>query len=120
VCFYIKSFKMKNNGKNICMNMKPAALLAGALLGLVSSVSPAEENHMQEALKHADLAAKATDAKAIAMHAEESQAHAKTADKHLDAGLDSLDQAIKHGNKNEGALAKKAAEEAAKHLREAR
>jgi hypothetical protein len=102
------------------MNIKPTPLLAGVVLSLSSFAGPAEENHLQEAVKHADMAAAATDAKTIAIHAEESRMHAKTADAHLDAGLDSLDKAIEHGNKNEGAQAKKAAEEAAQHLKEAR
>lgn len=102
------------------MKMKQTTLLAGIFLSLGSFAVQAEESHLQEAIKHADLAAKSTDAKAIALHAEESETHAKTADKHLDAGLDSLDKAIEHSNRNEGALAKKAAEEALQHLQQAR
>lgn len=108
---------MKNYGKNVCMNIKSAALLSAAVFSATALAGPTEENHLQEAVKQAELAAKSTDAKAIAMHAEESRAHAGTADKHLDAGLDNLDKAIEHANRNEGALAKKAAEAAVEHLR---
>lgn len=100
------------------MNIKPIPLLTGVVLGLGSFAGQADENHLKEAVKHAEMAAAATDAKTIVIHAEEAGTHAKAADAHLDAGLDSLDRAIEHGNKNEGALAKKAAEEAAQHFKE--
>jgi len=74
---------------------------------------------MAEALKHAEAAAKADDAKAITEHAEAVKTHAKTADEHLDAGITSLNDAIDLGKMKHADLAKKSAEEAVTHLKAA-
>jgi hypothetical protein len=98
------------------MNMKLTTLLSGIVLSLGSYAAVAEENHLQQAVEHAMMAAKQTDGKAVAQHAQESLKHAKTADEHLDAGLKSLQEAVDHGNQNHGDLAQKAAQEATQHL----
>jgi O-acetylhomoserine/O-acetylserine sulfhydrylase-like pyridoxal-dependent enzyme len=99
-------------------NMKLAGLLAGTLLTFATFGAYAE-NHMAEALKHAEAAAKADDTKSIVEHAEAAKTHAKTADEHLDAGITSLNDAIDHGKMKHADLAKKAAEEAVTHLKAA-
>jgi hypothetical protein len=98
------------------MNLKLTILSAGIALNLGSFAVQAEENHLQEAVKHAMTAAKETDGKAVAQHAEKALKHAKVADEHLDAGIKSLQEAVEHGNQNHGDIAQKAAEEATKHL----
>jgi len=100
-------------------NMKLAGLYAGIALTLCSFGAFAEESHSGLALKHAQVAAKATDGKTIAEHAETAKTHAKVADEHLDAGIKSLDSAIEHGKLGHTDLAKKAAEEAVTHLKAA-
>lgn len=99
------------------------AKLIGCIAGLGLSVGPVigygAESHMAEALKHAEAAAAAADAKGIAEHAGVSKTHAKVADEHLDAGLKSLDGAVEHGKMGHADLAKKAAEEAVTHLKAA-
>jgi hypothetical protein len=102
------------------MNMKLTVLLAGIVLGLGSfGVYAAEENHLKEAIKHAEAATKGADGKAIAKHAEQSKIHAKVVDEHLDAGVKSLEDAIDHGNQGHADMAKKAAEEAVEHFKAA-
>jgi hypothetical protein len=100
-------------------NMKLTRLWAGIALTLAASCAYAAENHVAEALKHAEAAAKATDTKAISEHAGAAKTHAKTADEHLDAGIISLDGAIEHAKLGHADLAKKAAEEAVTHLKAA-
>ncbi|MGJ0491588.1 small metal-binding protein SmbP [Methylobacter sp.] len=101
------------------MNMKLSTLLAGIVLSLGSAGVYAEENHIKEALKHAEAAAKLSDGKGVAQHAEQAKKHAKTADEHLDAGIKSLESAIEHGNLGHGDMAQKAAEEAVTHIKAA-
>jgi hypothetical protein len=100
-------------------NLKLTGLLAGTVLALASFGAYAEENHMTEALKHAEAAAKADDAKAITEHAEAAKTHAKIVDEHLDAGITSLNDAIDHGKMKHADSAKKSAEEAVIHLKAA-
>jgi hypothetical protein len=100
------------------INMKRSGL-AGMVLMAASFGVYAEESHMEQALKHAEAAAKAGDGKTIAEHAEKAKTHAKTADEHLDAGITSLNDAIDHGKQKHDDLAKKSTEEAVKHLKAA-
>lgn len=105
--------------------MKPtkifnSGLLAGLVfLGLSSLSAYAAETHMEQALKHAEAAVKATDGKTIAEHAEAAKTHVKTATEHLNAGNKSLDEAIEHAKQGHTDLAKKSAEEAVTHLKAA-
>jgi hypothetical protein len=100
-------------------NIKTTGLWAGIVLTFCSFGVYAAENHMEEALKHAQASAKATDGKSIAEHADTARKHAKASDEHLDAGISSLDQAIEHGKQDHTDMAKKAAEEAVTHLKAA-
>lgn len=91
-------------------------------VGLALGAGPAayaEEDHLEEAIKHATEAADAADGKSIAQHAGLARTHAKTADDHLDAGIKSLDSAIKQGQLGHDDRAKKAAETAKAHLKAA-
>jgi len=99
--------------------MKHTGLLAAILLTFCSFGVYAAESHMEQALKHAEAAAKATDGKTIAEHAEAAKTHAKTADEHLDASITSLNDAIDHGKMKHPEAAQKAAEEAVTHLKAA-
>jgi len=101
------------------MNMKLTILLAGIALGSASFGVYAGESHMKEALKHAQAAAEAPDAKTVAKHAEQALSHAKTADEHLDTGIKSLESAVEHGNMGHADVAKTATEEAITHLKAA-
>jgi hypothetical protein len=101
------------------MNIKLTLLSAGIALSLGSVAAYAEENHLQEAIKHVMMAAKAKDGKSVAQHAGEAQKHAKIADEHLDAGLKSLEEAIDHGNQGHDDMAQTAAKEAEEHLKAA-
>lgn len=101
------------------MNTKSIGYIAGIALSFGPLAAFGAESHMAEALKHAEAAAGAEDAKAIAEHADASATHAKIADEHLDAGLKSLEGASEHGKMGHADLAKKAAEEAVTHLKAA-
>lgn len=101
------------------MNTKLIGLLAGVTLFFYSFGAYAAESHLAEALKHAEAAATAPDAKAVAEHAEAAKKYAKTADEHLDAGIKSLETAIEHGKMGHADVAKVAAEEAVTHLKAA-
>lgn len=100
-------------------NIKLTGLCAGIALTLASFGAFAEESHMEQALTHAEAAAKAVDGKAVAEHAETAKSHAKVANEHLVGGIKNLKEAIEHGKQGNGDLAKKAAEEAVKHLKAA-
>ena len=56
-------------------NMKFTRLCASIVLVLCSVGAYAGEKHIAEALKHAEAAVKADDAKAIAEHAGKAKAH---------------------------------------------
>lgn len=101
------------------ININLTGLWAGIVLSICSVGAYAEESHMTQALEHAEAAVNASDGKAIAEHAEVAKTHAKVADEHLDAGITSLEGAIKHGKMGHSDLAKKAAEEAVTHLKAA-
>ena len=110
----------KIQAKDRIGEMKFVGLLAGVVLIFGSCGAYAAESHMKEALKHAEAAAKSTTAEAIAEHADAAKAHAKTADENLDAGITSLNDAIDHAKLKHVDLAKKSAEEAVTHLKDAR
>lgn len=87
------------------------------------------ENHVKEALKHAEAAAaagKKGDASTIAEHARMSKTHVEAAlkdkpgDEHLQAALKSLDTAIGDASMSKGEPARKAAKEAITHLKAAK
>lgn len=100
-------------------NTKFTSLLAGAFLTICSLGVYAAESHMAQALKHAEAANKASDAKAITEHAETAKSHVTITEEHLKAGVTSLDAAIEHGKQGHADLAKKSAEEAVTHLKAA-
>jgi O-acetylhomoserine/O-acetylserine sulfhydrylase-like pyridoxal-dependent enzyme len=100
-------------------NMRFIGLWAGILLTFCSFGVYAAESHMVQSLKHAEAAAKATDAKAITEHAESAKSHVTIAEEHLKAGATSLDEVIEHGKQGHADLAKKSAEEAVTHLKAA-
>ncbi|WP_297324356.1 small metal-binding protein SmbP [Nitrosomonas sp.] len=112
------------------MNIKTITLYTSVLIMVLCSFSAfAAESHLNQAIQHAEAAVKSADGKTIAEHAEEAKTHAKsaqtektlakTAGSHLDAGIKSLDEAIKQGKLGAADLAKKAAEEAVTHLKQA-
>jgi O-acetylhomoserine/O-acetylserine sulfhydrylase-like pyridoxal-dependent enzyme len=103
-----------NTSKKIQMGF-----LAGMALTLCTFTALGADSHFAQALKHAEEAAKAGDAKSIVAHAEAAKSHVITADEHLDAGGKSLDEAIEHGNQGHVDLAKKAAADAVTHLKAA-
>lgn len=112
------------------MHIKTITLYTSFLIIFFFSLSAfAAGNHLNEAIQHAEVAAKATEGKAISQHAKEAKTHANAAkaDKiqatatnpHLDAGIRSLDEAIKEGNLGAADSARKAAEQAVAHLKQA-
>lgn len=113
------------------MNIKTNALytIIFLIMSLCSFSVMAAESHLDQAIMHAEAAIKATDGKTVAKHAEEAKIHAsaskteknsvKNAASHLDAGIKSLDEAIKQGKSGATDLAKKAAGEAVAHLKQA-
>jgi hypothetical protein len=100
------------------MKILPILLLtAGLTMGVYSAVQAADDDHLDEAMKHAKEAAAADDGPSVAKHAELARSHAKTADEHLDAAIKSLDSAMEHGKLGHADMAKKAAEDAQTHLK---
>lgn len=113
------------------MHMKTISLYTSILiiLMLLSFGTFARENHLNQAVQHAEAAIQSTDVKAITEHAEEAKTHAEAAkaektqatggNSHLDAGIRSLNEAIKEGKLGAVDLARKAAEQAVAHLKQA-
>jgi hypothetical protein len=101
------------------MKTLPILLLAAGLALGAGPAAYAEEDHLDEAMKHASAAAEASDGKSIAKHAGLARTHAKIADEHLDAGIKSLDSAMEHGKLGHDKMAQQAAEEAKAHLKAA-
>ena len=110
--------------------MKTITLYASILVMTLFWFSAvAGENHLDQAIQHADTAVRAPDGKTIAEHAEMAKTHANAAKNeknltttggtHLDAGIRSLDQAIENGKLGAADSARKAAEDAVTHLKEA-
>ncbi len=95
------------------------------IIALCSFSAFAAESHLDQAIKHAEVAAKSGEGKSIAQHADEAKTHAEAAktekidESHLNAGIKSLDEAIKNGGLGATELAKKSAEEAVTHLKQA-
>lgn len=100
-------------------NKKLTSLGAGIVLTVCSLAAYAAENHVEEALKHAETAVKTDAGAGIAEHAETARSHAKAAHEHLGAAITSLDKAITEGKQGHADVAKKAAEEAVTHLKAA-
>jgi hypothetical protein len=100
-------------------NTRLIGLLAGIFFTLVSFGVYADDDHIDQAIKHAKVAAKASDGKTIAEHAEMAKTHAKESIDHLNAAITNLDGAIEHGKSAHVDLAKKAAQEAVTHLKAA-
>lgn len=113
------------------MNIKTITFYTSILIIMIlfSFSAFAAETHLNEAIQHAEAAVQAPDGKTIAQHAMEAKTHADaaktersqaaTGDSHLDAGIRSLDEAIKEGNLGAADLARKAAEQALAHLKQA-
>lgn len=89
-----------------------------------------KESHLDQALQHAEAAVTSTVWKSVAEHAEIAKNHAnaakaensetgKIASPHLDAGIRSLEEAVKEGQLGAADLARKAAEKAVAHLKKA-
>jgi hypothetical protein len=98
------------------MNMKLTSLVAGTVLAFSSFYAFAAD-HLDDAIEHAEAAAEASDAQSIAKHAEAAKTAATESHKHLQAGINSLEDAIKHGKMGHAEPAKKAAEQAVEHLK---
>lgn len=98
------------------MNAKLIVLLSGITLFFYSFCAYAGEDHLAEAIKHAEEAASISDVKAIAEHAEAAKIQATIADQHLDAGIKSLETAIEHSKMGHADIAQTAIEEAITHL----
>lgn len=102
------------------------SLLAGQLIGLFffCTVIFAAESHLNEAIKHTEMALQSTEVKSIAQHMEEAKTHSEaaqseqTADSHLNEGIKKLDEAVKESQLGAAELAKKAAQEALTHLKQ--
>ncbi len=109
------------------MNKKTIILYASILIMALFSFGAvaAGQNHLDQAIQHAEAAVTSADGKTVAKHAQEAKTHAKGAKndktdaKHLDEGIKFLDDAIKEGNEGNSDAAKKAATDAVKHLKEA-
>lgn len=97
-------------------DMDIRGLTVAIILSIASLTVFAVENHIAEAIKHAQAAVNAGNGKAIAGHAEAAKAHAKMSNKHLDSGIKSLDGAIEQGNLSHDDLARKNVEEAISQL----
>ncbi|MBL0010914.1 MAG: hypothetical protein IPP22_07835 [Nitrosomonas sp.] len=88
------------------MNKKTIILYASILIMALFSFGAvaAGQNHLDQAIQHAEAAVTSADGKTVAKHAQEAKTHAKGAKndktdaKHLDEGIKCLDGAIKAGN----------------------
>jgi hypothetical protein len=99
------------------MNMKLTSLVAGTILTFGSFYAFAAEEHLATAIEHAEAAAEASDAESVVEHAEAAKTPATEAHEHLNAGIKSLEDAIKHGKMGHADMAKKSAGEAVEHLK---
>lgn len=96
------------------MNIR--GLTSAIILSIASFTVFAVENHIAEAIKHAQAAVNAGNGKTIAEHAEAAKAHAKMSTKHLAGGIKSLDGAIEQGNLGHDDLARRNVVEAISQL----
>lgn len=111
------------------MNLKSASLafMVGALslFGAGTSYATEHENHVAEAVKHAEAAVaecKNDNAKAAASHATRALTHAEAAEKvkpnpHITEAKTHLNQAIDHGDMGHAKEAGEHAQEAVNHLK---
>ena len=103
------------------------SILSTFLIGLFfcCTVAVADETHLNEAIKHTEQALQSTEVKLIAQHMEEAKTHSEAAqseqaaDSHLNEGIKKLDEAVKESQLGAAELAKKAAQEALAHLKQA-
>jgi hypothetical protein len=100
------------------------------IMALLPFSTFAAENHLSQAVQHAEAAVQSTDVKTIAGHVEEAKTHAEAAkaektltagiiSSHLDAGIRSLNEAIKEGKLGAIDAARKSAKQAVAHLKQA-
>jgi len=101
------------------MKLLKLILLSIAMALSVNLSAVAEDDHLEQAIKHAEEAADASDAAGVMKHAQLAQTHAKTASDHIASGMKSLDSAMEHGNLGHSDMAKGAAKEAVKHFKTA-
>lgn len=108
------------------MNIKHSIFItAGITLIFFGNISIAADTHLTEAIKHTELALQSTEVKSIAQHMEEAKTHSEAAqseqavDSHLNEGIKKLDEAVKESQLGAAELAKKAAQEALAHLKQA-
>lgn len=111
------------------IDMKQISILVLLISTFFSFNVLAGSGHLDEAIKHTDAAASASDAKGVVQHATEAKAHAQSAKddkqhkvdaKHVDEGISSLDKAVKEGNDGKTEAAQKAAKEASEHFKAAK
>ena len=111
------------------MNMKTITLFTSILvMALFSFSALAESSHFNQAIQHAEAAAKSNDGETIANHARMSKKYANASKSetdrqinrtHLDEAINSLDEAIKEGNDGDTDAAKQAAADAVNHFNQA-
>jgi hypothetical protein len=101
------------------MKLLKLTLISIAMALSVNLSAVAEDDHLEQATKHAEEAADATDAAGVVKHAQTAQTHAKTASDHIASGMKALDSAVEHGNLGHTEMAKGAAKEAVKHFKAA-
>jgi hypothetical protein len=112
------------------MNLKIIAQFIIILMMILFSLNGrANDSHLEQAVQHTEAAAKATMPKSIVEHAEAAKAHAEAAKNeknhlipggaHLDAGIRSLNKVIENGELGAADSARKAAEEALNHFKQA-
>lgn len=113
------------------MNRKIITLLTSILIISLFSFNVFAEDVLDQAIRHAEGATRASDGKAAARHAADSKAQAevakkdedeknnKTAAKHIEDGIKSLDEVLKVGNEGKTEAAKKAASDAVNHFKQA-
>ena len=94
-------------------------------MALFSVSAVAADNHLNQAIQHAEAASTSPDGKSIVQHAQEAKTHAKAAmndkndAKHLEDGMKCLDDAVKAGNDGNTDAAKKSAKDAVNHFKQA-
>ena len=111
------------------MNTKAITLFTSILIMALFSFSAlAESSHLDQAIQHAESAAKSPDGKTVAHDARMAKNHANAAKsqkyrhikrKHLDEGIKCLDDAVKEGKDGNTDAAKQAATDAEKHFKQA-
>jgi hypothetical protein len=99
---------------------KHYTLMVAVILTAASTATLAIDNQLGTALGHAETAAKTDDVKEIETHAEAAKTNVTNVEQHLKEALNSLNSAIEHSKHGHADLAKKAAEDAVKHLKAAK